>query len=226
MLRIFIVDSIGVIRSALRELLSEHWQNVFFDEADSLRTATDRLGHIPAEEYALIIFGSNLPDGSAANLLKKIRRAYPVVKCMILADHLDYPEAIACLNAGAAGYLTKSAGNEEIRTAVDAVLGNEMYLCHDLVREIVKEKLRSFDGNARLLPVKFLNSYPTLKIFALSERETEIAQHLILGRSTTTIAKTLNLKMSTVSTHKAHIFQKLGAKNLVELVRIMSGMSS
>lgn len=226
MLKILIVDDVGVIRSALRELLSEHWQDMAFGEVGSLREAMDQLDRVVAGQYALFILGNNLRDGSAQNLVRKARQADPSVKCLILADHLDYPEAISCLNAGAAGYLTKNAGTDEVKTAVGALLNSEMYLCHDLVREIVKEKLRNFDGNARLLPVKFLYSYGKLKIFALSERETEIARHLALGRSTTAIAKMLNLKMSTVSTHKSNIFQKLGAKNLVELVRIMASLST
>jgi DNA-binding NarL/FixJ family response regulator len=109
------------------------------------------------------------------------------------------------LQAGADGYLVKDSPEEEISKAIRAVLNNELYVSDSIKQDFLYRLAGRKNSEGNVLQ-------------QLSNRETEVMQLLIKGNSTADICKLLNLQASTVSTYKTRIFEKLGIKNIVELI--------
>ena len=109
------------------------------------------------------------------------------------------------LQAGADGYLSKDAAEDEFKTAVLSVLDNKKYMSADM---------QQININRLINPKEFLPD----PIVSLSPREKDVMNLLKEGFGTAKIAEKLSLQLSTVSTYKARIFEKMGVKNIVELI--------
>ncbi len=114
------------------------------------------------------------------------------------------------LNAGANGYLIKSESPSQIIEAVRSVLKNKMFLSANAQARIA----RIFFENGKHGGLELGEIFNTL-----TDRELEILSMIGQGKTTASIAKMLNLSVSTVETHRAHIKEKLNLKNSTELVR-------
>ena len=110
--------------------------------------------------------------------------------------------AVRVLKAGASGYMNKNAAPEELITAVPSILLGRKYI----TSEIAEKLLMQFE----------INKSPHEE---LSNREFEIFKMLALGKTTTQIAEELFLALTTVSTHRHRIMEKLSLNTNSELTR-------
>ena len=107
--------------------------------------------------------------------------------------------------AGANGYLNKLSNKKEITGVVNTILTTGNYISSELVSELVKAST---------------NKESLDPLDKLSLREMEIANLLILGDGNIEIANKLDIKLTTVSTHKNKIYNKLKIKNVVDLINL------
>ena len=114
--------------------------------------------------------------------------------------------ALRYIHAGANGFLNKYSKDEEIINAVKSMLETGKYIS-DVVKEIIIE-------NALL-------KNPVNPLEKLSDREIEVAELLVNGDGNLEISNKLKIQMTTVSTFKTRIFDKLGINNVVKLVEIL-----
>ena len=107
------------------------------------------------------------------------------------------------LQLGVMGFINKGADTPEIRKAIDSVMNNRMYISTKLQESITRDMIKGANES---------------RIFEkLSMRELEVMTHLLEGKNVSEIADILSLHISTVSTHKANILQKLKVSNVMEL---------
>jgi len=139
------------------------------------------------------------------SLLKNILAIHPQQKILILSMSPEEIYAKKYLQLGVKGFINKSAGSAELRRAIRAVMSNSRYLTQEMKDILAKEELLGI----RQSPFA-----------ALSARELEVLPHLLEGLNVTEIAALLSVHTSTIGTHKARIFKKLGVSNVVELNRI------
>nr|WP_280695329.1 response regulator transcription factor [Chryseobacterium sp. H1D6B] len=123
------------------------------------------------------------------------------LKILIFSGH-EKDIAIQYIREGAEGYLSKQSSEEEIKTAVKTILEKGSYYPADLVSFFIE---------------KFQENNTAEK---LSSREYEIFQLLADGQGNLEIANALNLQMSTISTYKKRVFEKLNIKNIAELIKV------
>ncbi len=119
-----------------------------------------------------------------------------------------YPEkqyAVRCIKLGAAGYLNKSADPDDMMAAVRKVAGGGVY-----VTAATAEALAGAVGRRQCARVQ-------RPAEALSHREHQVFRLLTSGHSVSEIGAQLGLASNTVSTYRARILEKTGAKNDVEL---------
>jgi DNA-binding NarL/FixJ family response regulator len=109
--------------------------------------------------------------------------------------------------AGANGYLNKLSDKKTLIGAINSILNTGSYLSPDLVTELVKASANKESLNP---------------LDKLSTRKSEIATLLVLGDGNIEISNKLNIQLTTVSTHKNKIFNKLKIKNLVELINLFN----
>ena len=124
----------------------------------------------------------------------------PGLKVICLSMFGDERYYSRMVEAGARGFLLKDSSIEEVFAAIDAVMGGDEYICHDVMQALSGAMRRNEDTEI------------------LSEREIDVLLGICRGLSTQEIADKLFLSKRTVDTHRANILEKTGSKNTASLV--------
>jgi DNA-binding NarL/FixJ family response regulator len=149
----------------------------------------------------------NMPATDSVNLLKNIFSLQPQLKVLILSMSSEEIYANKYLQLGALGFVNKESDATEIRRAITTVMSNRKYFSPKLEEIITRQAIEGSPAKSA-----FEN---------LSTRELEVMTHLVEGRNVSEIAGILSVHISTVSTHKASILQKLKVKNVIELTTLV-----
>ena len=148
-----------------------------------------------------------MPGTDSVNLLKNIFSVQPQAKVLILSMSSEDIYAKKYLQLGALGFVNKESDSSEIRRAITTVMNNRKYFSPKLQENITSQAIEGA---------------PAKSIFEnLSARELEVMTHLVEGRNVSEIAEILSVHISTASTHKASILQKLKVKNIIELTTLI-----
>lgn len=157
------------------------------------------------QRFDLLILDINIPGGDNLQMIDVIRLRQPGIRILVFSAYDEQLFAIRYLQAGANGYIMKQAPENEMKDAIQAVVKNDIYISPGIKQRLL------FNGSEK----KQADSNP---LHLLSDRETEVLQQLIKGAALAAIAQSLGIQVSTVSTYKTRIFEKLDVSNLVELV--------
>jgi DNA-binding NarL/FixJ family response regulator len=202
-LRILLVDDHSVVRHGVSVLLKKAFDGVTITHAESVKDLLIQLN----EKQDLIFLDINLPGGNSTKMVEEIRSNHPDLLIMMFSAYDESRYALRYIHAGANGFLNKYSKDEEIIKAVKSILETGKYIS-DVVKEIILE-------NALL-------KKPINPLARLSDREIEVAELLVNGDGNLEISNKLNIQMSTVSTFKTRIFDKLGINNIVKLIEILN----
>jgi DNA-binding NarL/FixJ family response regulator len=201
-LKIVLVDDHSVVRHGVSVLLKKAFDGITITHADNFEDLLDALN----QKQDLLFLDINFPGGNSTKMVEEIKAKYPDVLIMMFTAYDESRYALRYLHAGANGFLNKYSKDEEIIKAVKLILENGTYVS-DVVKELILE-------NALL-------KKPVNPLEKLSDREIEVAELLVNGDGNLEISNKLNIQMSTVSTFKTRIFDKLGINNIVKLVEIL-----
>ena len=198
-MRILITEDHAVVRQGLKLILADHFKHAVFGEA---RNATEALARVWKEKWDVVVLDITMPGRSGLEVLKEIRRSRPRLPVLILSMHPEDQFAVRLFKAGAAGYLTKESAGEELVGAIKKVVGGGRYISPSLAERLA--------------------SYLTIDVQKapherLSDREYLILRMIASGKQVGQIAKELSLSVSTVSTYRARILEKMDMKNNAEL---------
>ncbi|MFL5744780.1 MAG: response regulator [Niastella sp.] len=204
MKRILIADDHTIVRTGLSVLIQSEYLNVQIDECSDGNCAWEKIQSTP---YDLFIMDINMPVTDSVNLLKNIFSVQPQLKVLILSMSSEEIYAKKYLQLGALGFVNKESDSTEIRRAITTVMNNRKYFSPKLQELITRQ---AEEGS------------PAKSAFEnLSARELEVMTHLVEGRNVSEIAVILSVHISTASTHKASILQKLKVKNVIELTTLV-----
>lgn len=201
MIRVLICDDHVIVRQGLRQLLSEAGDVEVSAEAADGPAALQRLRQGGIDVLLLDIA---LPGRDGLDVLRQVREEWPRLPVLMLSTYPDRQYAVRSLKLGAMGYLNKSADSEQITAAVRRVRGGQRF-----ITPAVAELL------AHALGAGFDEEQPLHEL--LSHREFQVFKQLAAGQSVGEIAQLLSLSSNTVSTYRARILEKTGARNDVEL---------
>lgn len=202
-MRVLLADDHGIVRRGLRGLLEEVGYSVVAEAADGLEAV--RLAEETRPDLAIVDVAMPKLNGiEVAARLQKLDRAPGVI---MLSMHADESYIIRALEAGARGYLLKTAADEDLLPAVRAVAGGRPFFSPAVTGVLVEDYVR------RLQARGLTDSY-----HLLTDREKEVLQLLSEGRTNKEVAAELNLGLSTVETHRANLMQKLNLHNTAEIV--------
>lgn len=198
MKKFLLVDDHLIVRSGIKLLLKDMYEDVQFSEAHDGESAMKLLAE---DTYDLITMDVQMPNTDSFALMEFVKKQFPAAKVLMLSMSPESIYAIRFIKAGAKGFISKSAPLEEMKIAIDKVMNNKKYFSEEVLLE-----LSEGDSGGR-------NNLFDL----LSPREFEIVTFLLNGKTISNIAADLSLSLSTVGTHKGRIFQKLKVTNLLEL---------
>ena len=199
-LRVFIADDHAMVRVGLRHIIDQ--RNPQMSVAGMAEDGTrllDALSQVPCD---VLLLDLSMPPPNGPELIHEVRRRHPRLPVLVLSMH-DQPGVVrAALQAGAAGYLTKTRDADTLVQALHSVARGQRYVEPQLAHALVVEPPAEDKPKTRLTP-----------------RERDVMRRMAQGQSNVEIARALQLSEKTVSTHKTNIMAKLGLQNRLELLR-------
>jgi two-component system, NarL family, response regulator NreC len=203
-IRILLADDHTVVRDGLHALLEREADMTVVAEAgdgvESVRLAA-------AEAPDVVVMDLAMPNMNGMEATRRILADNPRIGVVILSMHKDESYVLGALKAGAKGYLLKDSIRGEVAQAIRAVYQGRSFLTRK-VAQILQE-----DYITRLQQRGLEDRYDLL-----SDREREILQMIAEGQSNKDVANRLNISLTTVETHRAHILQKLDIHSVPELI--------
>jgi DNA-binding NarL/FixJ family response regulator len=195
-----IVESHTLMRHALVALLREarpDWACEGVEGLDELRA------RIAETSPTLVLVELRLCglDG-----LRGLRVAFPHTTFVVLSDQDDRGSILACLEAGAQGYILKSSSPEQFIRALETILTGGLYAPASLSGTPIHAPVPAYRAEVPLSPV----------LSHLTERQRHVFELLAEGCATKTIARRLDLAVGTVKVHLAAIYRTLGASSRLE----------
>lgn len=204
LIRLLLVDDHAVLRQGTAELLQREPDLEIVGEAGNGLEAV-QLAHVL--EPDIVVMDVRMPVLSGIAATRHIRDELPKVQVLVLTAHDDDQYVFSLLEAGASGYLLKTAPVSDLVRAVRQVAAGESPLDPAIARKVVVKM-----GGAQPLPEA--NPPPT----ALTARELEVLQLLARGQSNRAIADALFVSDRTVQAHLTSIFAKMGVASRLEAV--------
>ncbi|AZA86655.1 DNA-binding response regulator [Chryseobacterium shandongense] len=203
MKNILIADGHYVVRTGTALVLKSKLQ--YHCNIDFAETYSDTKDMVSEKAYDLLIIDIDIPGSIFKAMVKDLKKKQKNLKILFFSTY-DDNVGIQYIEEGAAGYLNKGASESEIITAVNSMFEEGYYYTVNMMKKLVTHTAGSHS------------------VERLSKREFQIFKLLAQGNGNIEISNILNLKMSTISTYKKKIFEKLQVKNVVDLVRIYDDM--
>lgn len=208
--RIMMVDDHPIVREGMAQFLNAQPDLDLCGHASDVGEA---LENMPLCNPALVIVDISLKQESGLNLIKTLRRSYPLVALLAMSQHDEMIFAERALRVGANGYLMKQEATSNILKAIRHVLAGDVYLSSAMHRHITR----------RLTSPAAASSNP---MAGLTDREFEVLHLLGLGFGTRQIAEKLSRSMKTIETHRASLKDKLKLDNATDLTHFAFQMSA
>ncbi len=202
MIRILIIDDHLITRLGLKLLLKEILPAHQVDETDS---GAEALELLKKKEYDICLLDLNIPKTDTMDLLRQVRNYPNPVKVLVVSMNNEDVYALNVMKYGAMGFISKANGYDEIKAAILKVLNGKKYMSEKVISFLIETETERLEVNP---------------FGRLSERELEIAKLICEGFPTKAIALKTSLQLSTISTYKSKIFEKLQVKNTIELFEL------
>jgi DNA-binding NarL/FixJ family response regulator len=201
MIRIVIADDHAIVREGLKRLLAGAADMTVTGEA---MNGGEVMQRVRDDSFEVLLLDLSMPGKSGIELIKQVHDEKPALRILVFSMHEETQYAVRALKAGAAGYLTKESASEQLLAAIRKVAAGGAHISAAVAEQLAQGVIPRSDAAPHT---------------TLSNREYQVFEMLAAGASVSEIAQRLNLSVKTVSTHKAHVMQKMSLANPSELVR-------
>lgn len=205
-IRVFVVDDLRLLREGLVSLLAEQENITVVGTAASGSKALEKIKEL-RPDVALIDIG--MPDKDGLTLTQALRREVPEVKVIILGMPDLNEEIMACIEAGAAGYVLKEATFDYLVETIRAVHQGESFCSPRMAASLFSRIAELVSERRPAMPQSAIK---------LTARELEIINEVAEGLSNKEIAQRLSIEPQTVKNHIHNILDKLQLHNRLETV--------
>jgi DNA-binding NarL/FixJ family response regulator len=209
--RIVIVDDHALFRVGIRQILDRESDFDVVGEADDARSAVDAALETSPD---VVLMDLSLPSPGGIETTSRIKRELPSTAIIVLAVEEDEDALFDAIKAGAAAFILKDVGPDDLLTIIRRVVNGE-YLINDKVFSkpaVASRVLKEF----RELAVYGQDAAP---IFApLSPREVEILDNIAQGMTNKQVAYALSISEQTVKNHMSSILRKLSVNDRTQAV--------
>lgn len=199
MIKVLVVDDHDLVRTGISRMLSDVAGIKVIGQAAS---GEDALRYLKEHRVDVVLMDAKMPGIGGLEATRKLLRQYPDVKVIAVTVCEEEPYPSRFLQAGAAGYMTKGAGIDEMVKAIRLVYGGQRYVSPEVAQHLALKPFTSAEGSP---------------FDQLSERELQIALMIVGCLKVQEISDKLFLSPKTVNSYRYRIFEKLAINSDVEL---------
>ena len=205
-IRVVLADDHAIVRSGLKAVLSAAKDISVIGEASNGREAIDVAARLHPDVVVMDLSMGEM-DGMAAT--KELAARADAPRVLVLTMHAEEEYLVPLLEAGAAGYLVKSAADRELIDAVRAVARGDLYVRPAAARVL-----------ARGIQKKDPHAEDRARYEKLTERERDVLRMTAEGYTAPEMGEKLNISPKTVDTYKQRINEKLGLTHRADYVKL------
>ncbi len=202
-IRVLLADDHTIVRQSLVLVI---------DASPDLRVVAQASDGIEAIEQALAtrpdvaVVDISMPRLNGIEVVRRLKQELPQTRVLVLTMHNEDEYVLHVVRAGAAGFLVKDSPTTELLQAIRALHAGRGYFGPDAAK-VLAEQLHQ--------PRKDLDD----PYGGLTVREREVFHMMVGGQTTKEIARGLDISIKTAENHRSHIMEKLGARNIAEVIR-------
>ena len=202
-IRILLADDHGIVREGLRFLLQKESDMDVVGEAADGRKALELVSKLLPD---VVVMDITMPNLNGVDATHQIVHEFPKVKVVALSMHSDRTFVVSMLKAGASGYILKECLSDELVEAIRAVAGGSWYISRKITGVVMGDYV------SRLLET------PQSPLETLTDRERQVLQLVVEGKSTKQIAGELHVTDKAIEATRRKIMEKLDVSSIPELV--------
>ncbi len=195
--RIIVADDHPLFRTALKESVSQIFQSVQFidaDSFDSLRVAAEA-----NSDADMVLLDLDMPGAHGLSALVFLSGQHPGLPVVVVSASSDPATMRRAVDYGASGFIPKSTSTSQIRAAIEAVFGGDVWLPAEALDDSVRRDADDIDFAAR--------------VASLTPQQFRVLMMLTEGLLNKQIAGELDVSEATVKAHVSAIFRKLGVRS-------------
>jgi len=201
MINIIIADDHPIVRRGLTQIIQdEKDMRVICEAANS----DEVLKCLNAQKVDLLLLDISMPGKSGLDLLIDLKNHYPGLPILVLSALPEQTYAKRVIKMGALGYIHKESASDLLVPAIRRVLTGKIYVSNNLMEMLVSDMSGNNNENIQ---------------DQLSDREFEVLVLIGKAKTISEIAETLHLSVTTISTYRSRILQKMKLKNNSELIQ-------
>jgi DNA-binding NarL/FixJ family response regulator len=204
-IRILILDPQPIVRKGLTDLINDEPDMAVCGESE---TAAHALELVRTEQPDVAIVDPSLSFESGLAFIRTLATVYPEVRVLVFSRHDEMLFAERILHAGASGYVMKSTALPAMLTAIRQVSTGHTCFGEQVMQQIMASAAGRRKGRGDVTPFE-----------RLTDRERDVFEFLGRGLGTREIAGRLHLSIKTIESHQSRLKEKLGLKNIRELIR-------
>lgn len=199
-IRVMLADDHQMFRDALRGMLDGEVDLQVVDEAGD---GSETLIRCSASRPDVVVMDISMGEPDGIETTKRLLRLLPQAKVVALSCHADKRHVARMIEAGAAGYITKSAASVALVNAIRAVHNQRTYFCQEVADALADVVRYQQQGGGNML----------------GRREIEVLTLLADGKHAPEIGEKLHISPSTVEAHRRNIMRKLDLHSVVDLTK-------
>lgn len=205
-MRVLLADDHLIVLESLATLLAAQEGVLIVAKA---RNGVEALQLVEKHPVDIVVSDLNMPLLGGIDITIRLKERFPHIKVLLLTMMEEASQIREAIQAGAWGYILKSASPEELRKALLEIHEGKRYFSREIEKQLASLPNPSMpDGHESADDVP-----------RLTKREIEIIRFIVEDLSSDAIAKQLNISTYTIETHRRNIFKKLGVNTVVGLVR-------
>ncbi|TVR17107.1 MAG: DNA-binding response regulator [Balneolaceae bacterium] len=202
--KVLLADDHKIVRDGIKLMLDTQ---VGIDVVAEANNGAEALKQLEETLIDIVIMDINMPEMDGITATKEIKNAYPDVKVLALTMSNDDLHIRQMIQAGASGYIMKSAGRNELKDAIYSIMNGKHYFSdeatHSIMMDLVKGKGKPTSPDS----------------VHITDRELEILELIVQEFTNHEIAEKLFISPRTVDAHRRNLLQKTGARNTAGLVK-------
>ena len=203
-IKVLLADDHKIVRDGIKLMLQSQ---AGIDVVDEAGNGLEVLKKLEFNIIDLVIMDINMPEMDGIKATKEIREKYPNTKVLALSMSNDELHIRQMIQAGASGYIMKSAGRSELKEAITNIIEGKHYFSDEATLSIMMDLVKGKGKSASSEPVH------------ITDRELEILELIIKEYTNQEIAEKLYISSRTVDAHRRNLLQKTGARNTAGLVK-------